>query len=181
MMERLYGRWAGGAATFLIMWTAFASVLSLLLSYSRVPYAAALDGNFFKIFGRVHERYHFPYVSLLTLGFVAALFCFLSLVEVIAALVVIRIIIQFLSQTIGLLIWRSKYPSSPRPFKMWLYPLPAIISVGGFLFILFSRNNFTKEIRYAALILAIGLIIFFVRAYSKKKWPFVGKRARMTP
>lgn len=172
MMERLYGSWAGELATFLIMWTAFASVFSLLLGYSRIPYAASLDGNFFKIFGRVHKRLQFPYVSLLTLGFVAALFCFLSLAEVIAALVVIRIVIQFLSQTVGLLVWRGKHPEAPRPFKMWLYPIPAIISLAGFLFVLFSRNNFRQQIEYAAIILVVGLIAYFVRAYPKKEWPF---------
>ena len=172
MMERLYGSWAGNLATFLIMWTAFASVFSLLLGYSRIPYAASLDGNFFKAFGRIHKKHQFPYVSLLTLGFVAMLFCFFSLVEVIAALVIIRILIQFLSQTIGLLVWRWKNPDSPRPFKMWLYPIPAIISFIGFVFVLFSRQNFFHMIKYAAIILIVGLILYLVRAYSKKEWPF---------
>ncbi|HYY42234.1 MAG TPA: APC family permease, partial [Pyrinomonadaceae bacterium] len=56
-MERLYGRGAGLLATALIMWTAFASVFSLLLGYSRVPYAAAEDGNYFRAFARVHSRH----------------------------------------------------------------------------------------------------------------------------
>ncbi len=172
MMERLYGSWAGKLATFLIMWTAFASVFSLLLGYSRIPYAASLDGNFLKVFSRVHEKNQFPNVSLLTLGFIGALFCFLSLAQVIAALVVIRIIIQFLSQTVGLLVWRWKHPDAPRPFKMWLYPIPAVISIAGFLFVLFSRKNFSVEIKYAAVILIAGLIIYFIKAYSKKEWPF---------
>ncbi len=163
LMQKLYGSWGGSLATILIMWTAFASVFSLLLGYSRIPYAAALDGNFFKIFGRVHDRHKIPYVSLLTLGFVAILFCFLSLAQVIAALVVIRIIIQFISQTVGLVVWRASHPEAPRPFKMWLYPLPAIISLAGFLFILFSRNNFLVEIRYAAIIIAAGVAVYFGR------------------
>ena len=99
MMERLYGPWAGRIAALLIMWTAFASVFSLLLGYSRVPYAAALDGNYFRAFARVHPEFHIPDVSLIALGIVASLFCFLRLVDVIAALVVIRIMIQFLLQT----------------------------------------------------------------------------------
>lgn len=174
MMERLYGIWAGKLATLLIMWTAFASVFSLLLGYSRIPYAASLDGNFFKIFSRVHEKHQFPNVSLLMLGFIGSLFCFLSLAQVIAALVVIRIIIQFLSQTVGLVIWRWQNPGIPRPFKMWLYPIPALVSITGFLFVLFSRKNFTVEIKYAAIILIAGMIIYFIRAYSKKEWPFAG-------
>ena len=40
-MERTWGHWAGVLITVLMLWTAFASVFSLLLGYSRVPYAAA--------------------------------------------------------------------------------------------------------------------------------------------
>jgi amino acid transporter len=172
MMQKLYGSWAGSLATLLIMWTAFGSVFSLLLGYSRVPYAAAIDGNFFNIFGRVHHKHKFPYVSLLTLGCVGLLFCFLSLANVIAALVVIRIIIQFLSQTVGLIVWHRREPHAKRPFRMWLYPLPALISLAGFTFILLSRKNFTFEVRYAAIILVIGIIVYFIRALEKKDWPF---------
>ncbi len=172
MMQKLYGGWAGSLATILIMWTAFGSIFSILLGYSRVPYAAAQDGNFFRVFGRVHPRYKIPYVSLLSLGFFGILFCFLSLTEVIAALVVIRLIIQFIAQTVGLLVWRAKAPKSPRPFRMWLYPLPALVSLAGFLFILFSRKNFTVEIRYAAVIFIAGLVVYLVRTFKKRECPF---------
>ena len=92
-MERIYGNWAGRAIAALIIWTAFASVFSLLLGYSRVPYAAALDGNYFRAFARVHPEKRFPTVSLLALGGVAIVFCLLRLADVIAALVVIRILL----------------------------------------------------------------------------------------
>lgn len=172
MMERLYGPTAGVIATLLIMWTAFSSVFSLLLGYSRVPYAAALDGNYFGIFKRVHPKHHFPYVSLLMMGSIAALFCFLKLADVVAALVVIRIMVQFLAQIIGLLILRKTQPDMPRPFKMWLYPIPAIIAVVGFLYVLFMRQNFQKEVKYAIVLIIIGLIIYFVRSYTRKEFPF---------
>jgi amino acid transporter len=171
-MERLYGPTAGVIATLLIMLTAFASVFSLLLGYSRVPFAASLDGNYFKIFRKIHPKHHFPYVSLLIMGGIAMLFCFLRLADVVAALVVIRITIQFLAQIIGLLILRQTRPDIPRPFKMWLYPLPALIAVFGFLYVLFMRPNFFKEIRYAIVLILVGLIIYFVRAYRRGEYPF---------
>src|SRR5450759_2323328 len=105
-MQRIYGNWAGRAVTGLIMWTAFASVFSLLLGYSRVPYAAALDGNYFRAFARVHSEKRFPTVSLLALGAVAMCFCLLRLADVIAALVVIRILLQFIVQAVGLMVLR---------------------------------------------------------------------------
>jgi amino acid transporter len=172
-MRRVYGPWAATLVTMLVMWTAFASVFSVMLSYSRVPYAAALDGNYFRVFARVHPQLLFPYVSLLALGGVALLFCFFSLADVIASLVVIRIILQFLMQTAGVVVLRIRRPDLPRPFRMWFYPLPALIASVGFVFILVSRTNSLIQIRYAVVILLSGLAIYLVRAFRHREWPFV--------
>jgi basic amino acid/polyamine antiporter, APA family len=171
-MQRLYGAWAGRVTAVLIMWTAFASVFSLLLGYSRVPYAAALDGNYFRPFARIHPRHRFPTVSLLALGGVAMLFCFLRLADVIAALVVIRIMLQFVVQAVGVIVLRIRRPEMPRPFRMWLYPLPALVAIAGFLFILLARKNFLREIRYAVVIVLLGLLIYGIRSWRRREWPF---------
>ena len=171
-MQRIYGAWAANLVTVLIMLTAFASVFSLVLGYSRVPYAAALDGNYFKIFARVHPTYHFPHVSLLALGGAGVLFCFFPLADVISALVVIRILLQFLLQAVGLIVLRIRRPEMPRPFRMWLYPLPAILAIVGFTYIVVKRHDSLKEIRYAAVILIVGLIIYMLRAWRNRDWPF---------
>ena len=171
-MERLYGAWAARLVTGLVIATAFASVFSLMLGYSRVPYAAAKDGNYFKAFAKVHPEFRFPHISLLALGVVAAAFCFLRLKDAIAALVVIRLILQFLVQAVGLIVLRIRRPELPRPFRMWLYPFPALLASAGFLYILFGRPNWQKEVRYAALILLTGVIIYLVRAKKHSEWPF---------
>jgi amino acid transporter len=171
-IERLYGAKAGVVATALIMWTAFASVFSLLLGYSRVPFAAARDGNYFRIFAKVHPRHRFPYVSLLVMGGIATVFCFFRLADVIAALVVIRILVQFLAQIVGVIVLRMRRPDLPRPFRMWLYPLPALLALAGFVYVLISRKNFMKEVRYAAVLVVVGLIIYFIRARVRREWPF---------
>ncbi|MBZ5627420.1 MAG: APC family permease [Acidobacteriia bacterium] len=171
-MERIYGAWAARIVTVLIMWTAFASVFSLLLGYSRVPYAAALDGNYFRAFARVHPQGRFPHVSLLALGAVAMAACFLRLADIIAALVVIRIMLQFLFQAVGVIVLRVRRPDLPRPFRMWLYPLPALLATFGFLYVLVGRRNFEKEVRYAVVIVIAGLAIYLVRALRRREWPF---------
>jgi amino acid transporter len=179
LMERTYGAWAGRAIAALIIWTAFASVFSLLLGYSRVPYAAALDGNYFRAFARVHSEKRFPTVSLLALGAVAILFCLLRLADVIAALVVIRILLQFIVQAVGVMVLRHRQPNMPRPFRMWLYPLPALTAIAGFVYILLARKNFQREIKYAFVILILGLLVYFIRARQRREWPFVS--ASSTP
>ena len=171
-MQRAYGHGAASVVSALVMWTAFASVFSLTLGYSRVPYAAAVDGNYFRAFARVHPLYQFPYVSLLALAGVAALFCFLRLEDLIAALVVIRIILQFLVQSIGVIVLRIRRPEMPRPFRMWLYPVPALVAAGSFVFILVSRTGFLREIRYAAVILVVGIVVYCVRSWRRREWPF---------
>src|ERR1700704_6691408 len=126
-MQKLYGAWAARVVTALVMWTAFASVFSLMLGYSRVPYAAAQDGNYFRAYAKLHPKGQFPHRSLLTLGIVTTFFCMLRLQDLIAALVVIRIMVQFLMQVFGLLLLRSRHPEFPRPFRMYLYPIPALL------------------------------------------------------
>jgi len=103
---------------------------------------------------------------------IAALFCFFRLADVIAALVVIRILVQFLAQIVGVILLRQRRPDLPRPFHMWLYPVPALVALGGFIYVLFSRPNFLKEIRYAAVLVIVGLGVYFVRARKRREWPF---------
>ena len=180
VLQRSFGNWAALFGTFLIMWTAFASVFSLMLGYSRVPYAAAVDGNYFRKFARLHPRYHFPHISLVTLGLVATVFCLFRLADLIAALVVIRIMVQFLMQILGLLLLRARDPDFPRPFRMYLYPVPALLAMAGFVYVLFMRPGFMKEIRYALVIIAAGLIIYTFRSWRRGEWPFYGRPAHET-
>lgn len=177
VLQRTFGNWVATFGTFLIMWTAFASVFSLMLGYSRVPYAAAVDGNYFRKYSKLHPRHNFPHISLLTLGCVAAAFCLFRLADLIAALVVIRIMVQFLMQILGLLILRARRPDFPRPFRMYLYPIPAVLAMAGFLYILFMRPGFMKEIRYALVITIVGLILYMMRSWRRHEWPFSGRPA----
>jgi amino acid transporter len=167
-----FGRLAGQILAALILWSAFSSVFSLLLGYSRVPYAAARDGNYFSALAALHPRHGFPHRSLIALGLVATCFCFFSLSQVIALLVVIRILLQFLLQQAGVIWLRFKQPDLPRPFKIPLYPLPPIFAMAGFIFILIYRPNPLLELGAAAAIAASGSAIYFFRAKSRHEWPF---------
>jgi len=157
------GAAAGTVAAVLVMITAFASVFSLLLGYSRIPFAAARDGNFFKRFGILHDTRGFPRLSLLYLGGAAMLFCFLSLSQVIAALVVLRIVVQFLLQHVGVMVLRRTRPGLRRPFRMWLYPLPPVLALVGFGYILLGRANFQRELAMAALVVILGGAAYVIR------------------
>src|SRR5688572_15769182 len=109
-MERIYGSEVATVFTAMVLWTAFGSVFALLLGYSRVPYAAAIDGYFFKVFARLHPRKNFPYVSLVVLGVIAIICSFFTLGMVIDALITTRILIQFVGQILAVSLLRKNQP-----------------------------------------------------------------------
>jgi amino acid transporter len=162
-MERLYGHTAAGILVVLISVAALASVFALLLGYSRIPFAAARDGNFPAWFGALHPKHRIPQHSLLTLGIITLVCCIFRLQEVITTLVVIRILFQFLLQGTATLLPKHRRQRRERGFRMPLYPLPVILALSGFVFILFSRPNFLKEMRTAGFILFAGVIVYALR------------------
>ena len=170
-MEVLLGHNAAIIVTCLILWVAFASVFSATLGYSRIPYAAAADGEFFQIFAKLHPTKNFPYISLLFLGGIAFIFSmFLKLSEVISAILAMRIMIQFIGQAVGLLILRNKRSSAEFPYKMPLFPLPVILAIIMWLFILISTGS--KLMLSGLLVIFLGTIVYIIKARVQKEWPF---------
>jgi amino acid transporter len=170
--QSAFGSVAGRLMAALIIWTAFASVFSLLLGYSRVPYAAARDGNYFRFLAAVHPKHGIPHRSLVALGLVAASFCFFSLADVITMLVITRILLQFSLQQVGVMLLRAQRPELARPFKMPLYPLPPLLAMAGFVFILVNRSHALGGLAVAAGIAVVGTLIYMLRAQRLEQWPF---------
>lgn len=170
MMERIYGTKIASLLTVMILWTAFGSVFALLLGYSRIPFAAARDGYFFKVFGRLHPKGNFPSVSLVTIGVIAIICSFLPLGIVIDVLIATRIIVQFIGQIFALTLLRRRAPEMVRPYKMWLYPLPSFIAFLGWVFIFATSGR--EIILFSLVALAIGLIGYFIWSYRTARWPF---------
>ena len=170
-----FGVWAGRLMAALVVWTAFASVFSLLLGYSRVPFAAARDGNYFQALTAIHPRHGIPHRSLVALGFVATAFCFFSLQQVITTLVVTRILLQFFLQQIGVIVLRIQRPELKRPFRMPLYPLPPIVATAGFAFMLMNRSHAIEGLSVAVFIGISGTLVYLVRARRLRQWPFAQK------
>jgi amino acid transporter len=169
-VERLYGATAAKFATAMILWVALASVFSVLLGASRVPYSAAIDGNFFPVFGRVHPTKRFPHVSLLVLGGLAFLFSIvLNLKTAIAGILAVRLIVQFIGQTAGLIILRRRWGPEKFPFKMWLYPVPAVLTIIGWSWLFWHTGPARK---WGLLQIAMGVVAYLVWSWDRKQWPF---------
>jgi len=166
-IERLYGFTAAKIATALVLCVAFASLFAVLLGYSRVQYAAAMDGNFFPSFAKLHPSKDFPYVSLLFISALALVFSFsFSLKDVISAILAMRILIQFIAQAVGVVLLRRKHVNEARPFSMWGYPLPVIISIMIWIYVFISTGKYAL---WGLLIAATGYIIYVVRLRIEQK------------
>jgi amino acid transporter len=170
LMEKIYGSTVATIFTLLVLWTAFGSVFALLLGYSRIPFAAAQSGYFFRAFGKLHPTKDFPYVSLLVLGVISIVAGFFSLGTVIDALIVTRILVQFMGQAVGLMVLRKRAPDMPRPYRMWLYPVPALLAVLGWVFVFATTE--LRVIAFGLGVLALGGVAFVLWSWNTKRWPF---------
>jgi amino acid transporter len=170
LMERIYGSRVASLFTLLVLWTAFGSVFALLLGYSRVPYAAAREGYFFSVFGRLHPTKGFPHVSLLVLGLISIVCSFFSLGLVIDALIATRILVQFVGQIAGVILLRRRRPGLPRPYRIWLYPATTIVALAGWLFIFATTGVAVMLFGVGAL--ALGSAAFLLWSYRLRQWPF---------
>ncbi|WP_369412408.1 APC family permease [Mucilaginibacter rivuli] len=157
--EQIYNVQVANIATGLILIIAAASLFAGMLGYSRIPYAAAIDGNFFPVFGKTHPTKKFPHVSLLVIGGIAFAFSLLfKMKEVITAIITMRILVQFVGQSAGVIYWHYNKPKEPRPYKMKLFPIPAILGIIIWLFIMFTSD--VKFIVGAIAIILLGAIVY---------------------
>ena len=169
VMEKAYGRTVAALFTGAVVWTAFGSVFALLLGYSRIPYAAAKDGAFFKVFARLHPSRPFPHVSLLVVGLVSIACSFFPLGIVIDALITTRILVQFIGQ-IGALAMLRRRGERAATYRMWLYPLPSLVALAGWIFVFATAD--VKVVLFGLATLLVGVMVFVLWSWRVKQWPF---------
>jgi amino acid transporter len=166
-MAQLYGHKAAILITVLVLCVAMSSLFAVVLGYSRVPYAAAMDGNFFSVFGKLHPTKNFPYVSLLVLcgaGLVFSLFMRLS--DVITAILAMRIVVQFIGQAFGVMLLRARRGTGDLPFRMWLYPLPVFISISIWVFLFLNTRMFAL---WGILIALVGVVVYAIKRDMERR------------
>jgi len=174
----VYNRtWGGQAAdvfTVLILITAVASVFAGLLGGSRVPYHAARDRVFFSVFSRMHPRHGFPWVALVVMGVITAAGTFLTLTTVINMLGAVAVFVQSIAQIFALSVLRRRQPGLRRPYRQWLYPLPSLAALAGWLYVYRSAGT-TAQVLSSAWIVG-GLFAFLIWARIQHFWPFGAKK-----
>jgi fructoselysine transporter len=166
-MEQLFGNGAAIVVTLLILCIALSSLFAVVLGYSRVPYAAAMDGNFFRVFSKLHPTKEFPHISLIALCSFGFLFSLIfKLGDAISAILAMRILVQFVGQAVGIVLLRERLGHKNLPFKMWLYPIPVILSIAVWIFLFWSTGRFAL---YGSLIAATGIGVYFIKEKLNKR------------
>ncbi|HZO84298.1 MAG TPA: amino acid permease [Verrucomicrobiae bacterium] len=169
-MQKVYGSRVASVFTTLILWTAFGSCFALLLGYSRILFAAARDGYFFRMFGQLHPKKNFPHVSLLLIGAIAIGCSFFPLDMVINVLLTTRILVQFVGQIGAVALLRKHRPDLERPYRIYLYPLPAFIALVGWIYLFVTNEPIVIGIGLATI--AVGAGAFLLWSWRNKTWPF---------
>ena len=169
-MRRVRGNGAASAVALLLIGSCFASAFAGLLGYSRIPYGAARYGHFYAALARVHPRLRIPHVSLLLVGGCTLFWVFFDLGKVIMALIVTRILEQFVAQIIGMMVLRRTRPNWLRPYRMWLYPLPCVAALVGWLYLYWSAE--WLFIVVGLVTLQAGVVAFLLWTWRTKEWPF---------
>jgi amino acid transporter len=176
VLERTWGRAAADVVTVLIAVTAFGSIFAGLLGGSRVPFNAAVDGVFFRPFARLHPRHHFPHIALLVMAVITAVGTFFSLSSVISVLLAVFVIVQAVAQVVALTVLRRRQPGLRRPYRQWLYPLPSVIALLGWIYVYLSAG--WTPIVFSLAVLVAGVLAFLVWARVERQWPFGPKQIR---
>jgi amino acid transporter len=169
-IQHIYGAVAGKLIAILILWAAFGSVFAILLGYSRIPYGAAIDGRFFSVFARLHPTRHFPTFSVIAMGLFSAAACLLSLADLINYMIVFQIMLQFIAQCFAVFLIRRTRSDIKRPFSMPLYPLPVLVALGGWIYILVASG--WKYIASGFALMVLGTLAYLWRAKGDSSWPF---------
>jgi amino acid transporter len=173
-MQTLYGRNSGVLVSVLVLIASFGSVFAILLGFSRIPYAAAADGRFFRFFARLHPAGRFPSTSLLFMGGLSTLACLVSLSNLISVLIVVQTMTQFAAQCVAVMVLRPKGIATNDSFRMPLFPLPAVVALLGWIYIVVSSKPLHIAIGAAMALTGTGAYLLMAR--SKRDWPFAGVR-----
>jgi amino acid transporter len=176
VLEQAWGSGTARAVTVLIVVAAIGSVFAGLLGGSRVPYEAARDKVFLPVFGELHPRLKLPTAGVLTMGVITMIGSLFTLTTIINAAVATLVIIQSLAQVAAIIVLRRRQPNLVRPYRQWLYPVPTIVALIGWVYIYISAS--WLSIGLSVCWIGIGAIAYLIYARAEHTWPFGPKEIK---
>jgi APA family basic amino acid/polyamine antiporter len=155
-----------------IMSSTFGSTNGMLLAGPRSLYAAGADGTIAKAFGKVHPKYHSPYVAIIALGLWGGILTLSGTYEQIASYVVFGSWFFYALTALSVIVLRRTMPDAKRPYKAWGYPYATLLFVaiaGWFVYNTLMEDTRNAVIGIALLLLSLPLYFFWTRKRSQRQ------------
>jgi APA family basic amino acid/polyamine antiporter len=162
MMRRIAGPHGAGAVSVAAMISIFAALNGSILSGSRVPYAMARDGYFFRHIGKVHPIFRTPSASILLLGVWSSLFVLSGHYSDLYNAVIFPSWILYGMTAAAVIVLRRKRPDLIRPYRTWGYPWVPLAFVGVTLLLLYQTLiSSPRASGIGLVVIALGVPFFF--------------------
>ncbi len=162
MMQRVEGPVGAAIVSVAAIISIFAALNGSILSGSRVPFAAARDGLFFRSAARVHPAFRTPGVSILMLSAWSSLLVLSGKYEELYNFVIFGSWILYAMACASVFVLRRKRPDLPRPYRTLGYPVIPLLFLAGAAILETTTlwDNPVQSIEGIVLIL-IGLPFYF--------------------
>ncbi len=153
------------AVTFMaaaLMLSSLGSLHSSVLANSRVPYAMAADGMFFKPLAKLSSRTRVPVNAVLAQAGWASVLAISGTFDTLTDSVVFASCLFYALSAAAVIIFRVREPDLPRPFRAWGYPFTPVIFVLVSVGLLASALYATpKQALLGVGVIALGVPFYF--------------------
>ena len=158
MMRKVVGSGGANAVAIAALISIFAALNGSILAGSRVPYAAAREGYFFRSIGNVHPRFHTPAVSIWVLSAWACVLVLSGKYDDLFNLVIFASWILYGMTAAAVLVLRRKEPNLHRPYRTLGYPvIPILFVIGATILVLQTAWDRPRESAMGIVLICIGI------------------------
>jgi APA family basic amino acid/polyamine antiporter len=128
--KRFLGAAAVALIAFALFTSSFGALHSSVMANSRVPYAMARDGVFFRALAKVSPRTHVPVRALVAQASWASILALSGSYDTLTDAVIFASWILYGMTTASVFLFRKRMPDAERPYRTWGYPVvPALFLV----------------------------------------------------
>jgi len=168
--EKIFGVAGGSVISVAVIISAFGALNGSILSTARVQFAMSRAGMFFESLGKVHPKFATPHISLLVQGVWSAVLVLSGSFDTISDYVIFAAWLFYMLGAAGIFVLRRKMPDTPRPYKVWGYPVvPALFVVFSFLFLVNTLVSDTQNAMMGLLLILSGLPFYYYIKYRNRK------------
>jgi basic amino acid/polyamine antiporter, APA family len=153
------------------------TMLVMLLGQSRIFFTMSHDGLLWKWAGKVHKRFHTPYLSSIIIGFIVAILAATLPITTLDELVSIGTLFAFTVVCAGVWILRVREPDLKRPFKTPWVPVVPILGMAVSLVLMLSLHRLTWEVFLIWLVLGLFIYSLYSRKHSQVQCDLQRSRA----